>query len=183
MAFQTKLNVASIAAAFVAAFLGGLLFAAPQLAAAAWWASSSAACRDLSPQNKLSRFSSYITQEQDDVSSSISVVCALPDTSTLPKETLVDVSVYGRDSSTLGWVSAKVCVGFYNSLGGACGAADGSGMLTVGPSYTGNFAMHPPVAILSTYPSDYGYLEVTIPAVYPPGAGGASSFAGFEGTQ
>jgi hypothetical protein len=92
--------------------------------------------------------------------------CDLEDDTELPKESIRTLNVhlyqaYGNANS-----SARVCVSYWNVLGGACD------MWAATPVYTsGMFTLHPPVDVLADAGGAFPYLEVQYP--------GAGVFKGY----
>jgi hypothetical protein len=157
--------------AFLAAALAGLVLGAPDTAVARWWGLHPSACREVE-SGFWPTTSGFYTSQSASNSSAASLVCPIPDTDQLPKWELTDLWVYGRDGSTVDHVSTRVCVGFYNSLGGACGAYASTSNAT-----TGNYQLHPSLSAVYDNPDHYAYLFVSLA---PRQGTSASTLAGYD---
>ncbi|WP_434386691.1 hypothetical protein [Melittangium boletus] len=100
------------------------------------------------------------------------LACPILDDGVLPKAQILSTLVDVYDGASAAVVDVRACVSFWSGVGGACGPAassssGGVGMATLSPS----------PGVWSTYPSDYGYLVINLPAFT---SGTASSVHGYE---
>jgi hypothetical protein len=99
------------------------------------------------------------------------VMCAVPDLSDKQANLFTWLGVYGESPQGFG-VSARACVKFWGYSGHQCGS-------WVNSYVTGNYGMSVDLAIWSTYPGDFKYLEIALPLSSSGLSSGASKFQGY----